>query len=295
MGDVDSARTLVQVALGRSVSRVEEAAWGFQNRTEIITLTNGDRVVLQRYRRRDVAERRIAILRALGEPAAAAGIVIPAVCACDFDHDPPWAIFPALPGTPATGAGEFAPGGRSFVETARLMGELLATFRTLRTPDLAVDDLWSHPERLAREATGWAQRSVGLDGAERDALRAVIDDVPALFGGREAVLAHGDYAPMNVLVADGGITGLLDLESIRLADPLFDVAWWAWAVSFSSRHVLDEAFPVFLSAAAIDASDPLLARRLQVIQILRMLELLVEQPELDVADVIAGRLRAAFR
>jgi hypothetical protein len=26
------------------------------------------------------------------------------------------------------------------------------------------------------------------------------------------------------------VTGLVDFESVRLADPLFDLVWWAWAV-----------------------------------------------------------------
>ena len=39
------------------------------------------------------------------------------------------------------------------------------------------------------------------------------------------------------------LTGLLDLESVRLADPLFEVAWWAWAVGFAPDGVLEGAWP----------------------------------------------------
>jgi aminoglycoside phosphotransferase (APT) family kinase protein len=46
---------------------------------------------------------------------------------------------------------------------------------------------------------------------------------------------------VNVLTDGVSVTGLLDFESVRLADPLFDVAWWAWAVGFSSPSVLEAA------------------------------------------------------
>jgi aminoglycoside phosphotransferase (APT) family kinase protein len=289
VSDPEPVRRLVQEALGQAVSNLEQAVWGFQNRTDIVTLASGERIALQRYRRREDAERRLAALHAVAGPAAATGITIPAVIAFDFDHDPPWAIFKVLPGAPATDSGDFAPGGRQFVATTRLMGELLARFRTLQVTDLAIDTLWSDPGRLALQAMEWVKAVTGLDESERAALAAVIAELPALFYGREPVLAHGDYVPMNVLIADGRITGLLDLESVRLADSLFDVAWWAWAVSFSGRDVLDKSLPVFLAAAGIDP-DPLLARRLRSLQILRMLELLVEQPDLKAARIIAGRL-----
>ena len=38
------------------------------------------------------------------------------------------------------------------------------------------------------------------------------------------MLAHGDFAPVNVVTDGTSLTGLLDFESVRLADPLFDVA-----------------------------------------------------------------------
>jgi aminoglycoside phosphotransferase (APT) family kinase protein len=122
----------------------------------------------------------------------------------------------------------------------------------------------------------------------------ILDGLPVLFGGRDAVLAHGDYAPMNVLIADGKLTGLLDLESVRLADPLFDVAWWTWAVGTSSGAILDRALPSFLRTAGIDTSDPDLSQRLHALQILRMLELLTEQQTLSVRETVIHRLRSTI-
>ena len=90
--------------------------------------------------------------------------------------------------------------------------------------------------------------------------------LPTLFAKRPVVLAHGDFAPVNVLTNGASVTGLLDFESVRLADPLFDVAWWAWAVSFSSPSVLEAAWPMFLQGAGIDATDPELPVRVRSLQ-----------------------------
>jgi hypothetical protein len=53
--------------------------------------------VVQRYRRRQDAEHRLRVMRALWTPAAEAGIAIPRIREFDLDTDPAWVIFDALP------------------------------------------------------------------------------------------------------------------------------------------------------------------------------------------------------
>src|SRR5262249_36114900 len=139
---------------------------------------------------------------------------------------------------------------------------MLAAFRALPIAGLDLDDRWADPSRLA----AWA---AGIPAAQ-----AVAERIPALFAGRQAVLAHGDFSPVNVLTDGTALTGLVDFESVRLADPLFDVAWWHWSVSFGPAGALDSAWPGFLEAAGIDASDPDLDARVHALQVLRMCELL---------------------
>jgi aminoglycoside phosphotransferase len=121
--------------------------------------------------------------------------------------------------------------------------------------------------------------------------------LPALFAERPVVLAHGDFAPVNVLTDGTSLTGLVDFESVRLADPLFDAAWWAWAVSFAGPAVLESAWPPFLRGAGIDATDPELPVRVRCLQVLRMVELLAGEPSLapEVRHIVAERLRAMLR
>ena len=125
----------------------------------------------------------------------------------------------------------------------------------------------------------------------------VVDRAPALFAARPVALYHGDFTPINMLTDGAMLTGLLDFESVRLADPLFDVASWASAVRFMSPAVLDASLPAFLDGAGVDATDPDMPERIDSIQILRMVELLVTEPRLEPAieDVVSDRLEAMLR
>ena len=61
----DSKRDLIERLLKRPVTGATHAVWGFTNQTDIVTLAGGDRVVVQRYRRRQDAEHRLRVKRAL--------------------------------------------------------------------------------------------------------------------------------------------------------------------------------------------------------------------------------------
>jgi aminoglycoside phosphotransferase (APT) family kinase protein len=293
----DSKRDLIERLLERPVTGATPAVWGFTNRTDFVTLSGGDRVVVQRYRRRQDAEHRLRVMRALLTPAAEAGVAIPHIREFDLDADPPWVIFDALPGVPVPEAGEAGLEDPRFPEIARSMGELLAIFRRLPTAGLELDELWADPGRLAASAARWAQGTSQLAATERSTLTDLLDTLPTLFARRPVVLAHGDFAPVNVLTDGTSLTGLLDFESVRLADPLFDVAWWAWAVSFASGSVLGAAWPAFLQGAGIDPSDPQLSARVHALQVLRMLELVADERSLspDVRRVVTDRLQVMLR
>jgi aminoglycoside phosphotransferase (APT) family kinase protein len=112
--------------------------------------------------------------------------------------------------------------------------------------------------------------------------------------GRPVVLSHGDFAPVNVLIEGSSISGLIDFESTRWADPLFDVAWWHWAVSFAAPSALERGWIPLLEGAGIDPHEPGPGERLRALQVLRMLELLGGDEPLagGVAEGMRGRLMA---
>jgi aminoglycoside phosphotransferase (APT) family kinase protein len=267
----------LEQALEQPISGAAPAESGSQNRTDMVTLADGTRVVLQRYRRRVDAERRVHVLGALRDPAADKGIAIPHIRRSDLDADPPWIVFDMLPGVPAPASDEVRPGGPRFPVLAWSMGALLADFSELPCADLDLDDGWARPRYLAARADAWAECLVPvLTAAQHKRLSRVLASLPALFEGRPTVLAHGDFAPVNVLVEDSTITGLLDFGSVRLADPLFDVACWAWSVSFAGRAVFTSAWPAFLDGVGIDPAEPDLVQRVRAIQIVRMVEMLAD-------------------
>jgi aminoglycoside phosphotransferase (APT) family kinase protein len=290
-------RTLAEHALGGAVADAVRAEWGFTSRTDLVTLTSGERVVVQHYGRRHDAEYRLQVMQGLRPAASDAGVVIPEVRAYDLSAEPPWIIFDALPGVPVPAAGETGLGGPQFAGLARAMGELLARLRRLPTAGLWLNATWADTGRLAAAAGRWIDTMPLLSGGERDTLAEVVSGLPQLFAGRPVVLAHGDFAPVNMLTDGASVTGLLDFEAARLADPLFDVAWWAWSVSLGPPCALETGWAPFLDGAGVDAADPLLHPRIRALQVLRMLELLVDQPSLspDVRRIVADRLRAKLR
>jgi len=161
MATDDSDRVLIERVLARPVTEAVKATWGCTNRTDFVTLDSGDRVVVQRYRRRHDAEYRLQVMRALWAPASRAGIAIPRIRESCLDRDRAWVIFDALPGIPVPEAGDVAPGGPRFPDMARLMGELLSVFRQLPTQGLKLLGLWADPRRPTSRAADWPMRSQG--------------------------------------------------------------------------------------------------------------------------------------
>jgi aminoglycoside phosphotransferase (APT) family kinase protein len=280
--------------VGEPIIAMTPGRWGFTNRTDIVTLAGGDQVVVQRYRRRKDSEYRLRVMQALRAPAAQSGIVIPAIRQFDLDADPPWAIFEPLPGLPVPEAGDASLDGPRFPFFARRMGELLARLRRLPTTGLALNDDWADPSRLAARAAAWVEGVPELSHQQRAALALVIDQWPTLFSDRQSVLAHGDFAPVNVLIDGESVTGLVDFESVRLADPLFDAAWWTWAVEFHDPSVLQRAWRPFLEGAEINPDEPQLAERIRALQTLRLLELVVDPNAIgsDIRRMLVNRLQA---
>jgi len=294
MQSSEADRIRLEQIVGGQIMAIVPGRWGFTNRTDIVTLADGERVVVQRYRRRDKAEYRLRVMQALQTPLAQLGVTIPVVRRFELDDDPPWATFEPLPGLPVPEALEDSLASPRFPFFARRMGELLVGLRRLPTTGLPLNDEWANPERLTARAAGWVKDVPELSNGQRAALAVVIDEWPPLFSHRQAVLAHGDFAPVNVLIDGDSITGLVDFESVRLADPLLDAAWWAWSVGFHGPTVLQRAWPLFLQGAEIDPDKPQLLDRISALQTLRLLELIAEPNMIgsDIRLVLLGRLRA---
>jgi aminoglycoside phosphotransferase (APT) family kinase protein len=303
--------------VGAPVIAAESCGWGFENRTAIATLEDGRRLVVQRINSRAQASHKLHLARVLPDRLAAAGLRAPRLLAADPVADPPYAVREYLPGEPGASLMGTIEGA---IQVAHAMGALLPRLALVETAGAGLSDTWASPASLARHAQQLLDRCYWLlDASVSAALEATIAEVAARFAGRPAGFAHGDFCPVNALLADdrrpttddrrqpraaassvvGGqrsVVGLLDLEFARIADPLFDAAWWGWVVRYHHPARWAHAWPQLLAAAGI-ADDRETAERIRVIQRLRCLEMIdycaTTRPR-EVAEMWIGRLGATL-
>lgn len=277
--------------VGAPVLAAERCKWGFENHTALVTLADGRRLIVQRISNRALAPHKLQLAQALPVRLAAVDIRAPAQLDADAAASPPYAVREFLPGElAATRMGRV----EGAVAVARAMGALLPRLALVETGGIGLESGWATPSGLADLAQQQLARCRELlDGATTGALQATIAELPALFGGRAAVFAHGDFCPVNALIeptpADTAehpnlaLVGLLDFEFSRVADPLFDAAWWGWVVRYHHFERWVAAWPQLLAAAGI-APDDATQARVRVLQRLRCLEMIddharARQPE----------------
>ncbi|WP_196814527.1 phosphotransferase enzyme family protein [Nocardia sp. BMG111209] len=263
----------LEVLLGRRIVGAAPTESGFRSRTDLLALADGRRVVLRRHYRRADVRRHEWLAAALRARAAGEGIAMPRITRSSPEADPTWAVFEALPGVPVTDELD----SPRFPVLAWEMGAMLSDFAELPCDDLNLDETWTRPRFLAARADAWAECLLPTLGpAEYGELQAVLGDLPDLFEGRPTVLAHGDFVPGNILADGERVGGVLDFDEVRRADPLYDIAWWAWSVSFAQADSFAAAWPAFLDGAGIDPSEPALLPRIRALQVVRMVEMLAE-------------------
>jgi aminoglycoside phosphotransferase (APT) family kinase protein len=158
------------------------------------------------------------------------------------------------------------------------IGRVAREIAGVPTAGLHLPRTWGDPARLGAAARRWLEEagpSVGAVAARR--IQGLVERLPDGFAGVRSVFAHGDLAPVNVLIRDGTVVALLDLERARLAHPLFDAAWWRWIVRYHHPARWPAAGGAFLSAAGIEPNAGTLAQ-LDMLAVLQCLEMLAATP-----------------
>jgi aminoglycoside phosphotransferase (APT) family kinase protein len=300
--------------VGASIIAAEPCGWGFENRTAIVTLEDGQRLVVQRINSRALAGHKLHLARVLPARLAAAGLRAPRLLAADAAADPPYGVREYLPGAPGASMMSTVEGA---LRVARAMGALLPRLALVETAGAGLSDAWASPASLTHLAQQQLDRCRSLlDEPANAALEATIAELAARFVDRPAGFAHGDFCPVNVLLETGdwslgtsdagsasslqpsafNVVGLLDLEFARIADPLFDAAWWGWVVRYHHPARWIHAWPHLLAAAGI-VDDEATSARIRVIQRLRCLEMIdycATTRTRDVAQMWVERLAATL-
>ena len=247
--------------------------WTTSTRTERITLADGRRVVVQRAvsgaAARATIGRRIRLGRLL--PAIAPWLPVPEVRGGEATGPRPFVVTGFVPGISGR---ELLADESGAAQLGRLMGELAAGLARVPTRGLGLGGTWGDPERLVTAADRWLKASapdLGAGGAR--ALERLLPRLPRELAGAAPVFAHGDLAPVNIVVRDGVVVALLDFERARLAHPLFDAAWWRWIVRHHHPERWAVAGAAFAETAGLEDARGTVAR-LDLLAALQCLEML---------------------
>lgn len=253
---------------------------GFENRTDKITLAGGETCIVQRIANPGMAAHKIRLARLLPERLAEVGVRAPRVLQANEHATPPFLVREYVEGE--VGAGLLATDGRA-VQLAQTMGTALPKLARVRTEGLGLNTAWANPARVAAQAHAQLERRRAMLSEKHTALlQNTIEAYEMLFRNRSGAFAHGDFCPINTVfsptnsepeLTENGQLVLLDLEFARIADRLFDAAWWGWVVRFHHQAQWHIAFSRLLATAGIP-DDEITRTRLQTIQHLRLLEAL---------------------
>lgn len=130
----------------------------------------------------------------------------------------PWLIVPFLQGTPAAIAGDV-----DHTACANLVASFLKALHRPAPPDHPLNPYRGTPLEARDEPL--RQRLPLLDRHERDVVTRLWDEslaAPPHTG--EPMWIHGDLHPLNVLVEEGVVSGVIDFGDITGGDPATDLA-----------------------------------------------------------------------
>ena len=295
-GHSDRAAThhleLVAQQLGSRLCAASFVARGDTMDTHRIELDDGRVLAAQRLRG-GAAARRAATAGAVASRVAAAGVPVPLPTRVVRVGRVSWLIAPWVEGD----------SGRKWLDTAersrRLatrMGALAVRLARVDAADLDLERGWETANGVGSLTEECLARLGGvLTADEVRALQRAATVIRTSLAGAVPVFAHGDLAPVNVILApDGTVRAVLDFESARRSMPLFDTAWWGWIMRFHHPATWARTWPLFLEAAGI-ADDRETTALIEAIQRVRCLELAARTPAARSRTAWLGRLRTTLQ
>lgn len=263
------------------------AGWGFDHETWILERGRRRLVVQRRADGSDPLRPRAVAVRAA---VRGVGIQVPEPATALHTRNRRVVVLPYVVGAPAS---ELL-GDRAGAEAVgRWCGGVDAQLAPIAPRGLGLSSNWASGTRLRTSARRWLGPSTDVLGRQTRA--AIVDLVGAAVSEIDdagARFAHGDLAPVNVLVRSGRVAAVLDFDRARLAHPLYDAAWFAWVVRHHHPDVAGAAWHGFATAAGLETAIPAAFTWLQPLQ---LLERMAAARNRETRATWAARLEAAIQ
>ena len=216
--------------------------WATTTRSLLVTTGGGGRLVVQlgapsRASRSAVA-RRMRVGEALAVRAPRLGVTD--VLGGDPLASPgPWLATRYVEGTSGS---ELLDDDAGAARLGAAAGAVARAIAAVSPAGLGLSRRWAAAGTLQAVAAGWVS-AVAVEGA-----RPLLARIPAILEASPPALAHGDLAPVNLVIRGGRVTGLLDLERARIAPAAFDAAWFRLMILVHHPERWGAAGPAFLAA-----------------------------------------------
>lgn len=219
---------LVREATGTAIAQRERLIIGEANETYRI-VTSDDRQIVVKVSH--AWERSFAAMRELSDALLATGISVPRVLfegridVCE--RSVPAVVQTYVEGEPLSSAIRSHPGCAA--EWTRQAGELLARIHEVPFDAPALPEGLTPGQAMIRHAltklplVADALRDRGLD-PER--IRSVLEADERALDALPRCREHGDYSADHLIVADGRIIGVIDLDNADIGTPMSDIGWW---------------------------------------------------------------------
>ena len=240
-GDGD-APAWVRAALRLDVRSATRARWGFRHETWLVA-AGDERLVVQR--RADGTDPTLAPRVAIRQVIRDAGLPVPEPVRVTSGPDAVVVVLPYIDGVVAA---DLLRGGSGAGVVGRACGTVAARLASIDPGALAAAGLEArgsdHDERVD---PGVAR----LPDPIRAPLERYLHEIRPRLTDVPRIVAHGDLAPVNVLVRDDRVAAVLDFDRVRLAHANYDAAWYAWVVGTHHPGLIGDAWQGFADAAGM--------------------------------------------
>ena len=256
----------VHLASPLGMSTAERTPWGFTHETWIVTSPGGLTTVVQRRRdRSDPSRPRAGAVRAA---VRAVGLPVPEPAPAALGGRHPVVVLPYVCGRPAATLLDNEPDAEL---AGSICGQLAATLSRINPAGLGIGRAWSSADRLRAAGGRWIRQCAkALGEGSVQEIGRLLERGATELDGVVPVFAHGDLAPVNILVQDGRAAAVLDLDRARVAHPSFDAAWFLWVVTYHHPLVAAAAWRGYARGAGLPGPIPAACGWLQPLQLLEL-------------------------